>query len=259
MAPTKKKATKRPNLTTNTTATESMINLTKPTLQGLYDENVNEVDEDDLTKYAQQQLKLNALNNKNDIEGNELEGYSLFSTNFFQKNWLGKYLILPLIKLVAIPTISCIVFEILLKLNPTDFKLESYKLPIFLGVVIYATLPIFDKLLLKYPKRQYESVTTFTKTCHTVLGLYLGLQKYHGLLQGKFTNENIMALATVAEIIVWVLFDFTKSILTFSITSSVLMIYLLGIDTPLIALYIFNVSLASSLIIGKATRYLRFF
>lgn len=254
MAPTKKNNNKRPNLSSNTAATESMINLTKPTLQGLYDEDINQVDEDDLTKYAKQQLKTN----KRDSEGNELEGFSLFSTRFFQQG-LGKYLIFPLIKLITIPVISCVVSELLMKMNPTDFKLETYKFPIFLGAVIYVTLPLFDKALLKYPKRHYESITTLTKTWNAVLGLYLGLQKYQSLLQGKMTDENIMTLATVAQIIIWVLFDFTKSILAFAMCSSMLMIYLLGVDTPLIALYIFNVSLASGLIVGKATRYLRFF
>ena len=253
MAPTKKNINKRPSLSSNTIATESMINLTKPTLQGLYDEDINQVDEDDLTKYAKQQLKTSK-----DSEGNELEGFSLFSTRFFQYG-VGKYLIFPLIKLVTIPVISCVVSELLMKMNPTDFKLETYKFPIFLGAVIYVTLPLFDKLLLKYPKRHYESITTLTKTWNAVLGVYMSLQKYQSLLPGTMTDENIMTLATVAQIIIWILFDFTKSILTFAMCSSMLMIYLLGVDTPLIALYIFNVSLASGLIVGKATRYLRFF
>ncbi|SGZ40165.1 uncharacterized protein HGUI_02365 [Hanseniaspora guilliermondii] len=259
MAPTKKKNAQRPNLSSNSTATESMINLTKPTLQGLYDEDVNKVDEDDLTRYARKQLDEESKKYKRDIEGNDFGGFSLFSTKFFQENSLGKYIIFPLIKLIAIPVISCVVSELLMKMNPTDYKLETYKLPIVLGAVIYVTLPMFDKLLLKYPNKQYESITTLTKTWNAVLGVYLGVQKYHVLLKDNMSDEYIMALAALAQIIIWIMFDFTKSILSFSIVSSMTMIYLLGVQSPLIALYMFNISLASSLIIGKATRYLRFF
>lgn len=259
MAPTKKKNANRPNLSSNTQATESMINLTKPTLQGLYDEDVNNVDEDDLTKYAKKQLEEESKKNKSDNEGNEFGGFSLFSTKFFQENLLGKYIIFPLVKLIFIPVISCVVSELLLKINPTDYKLETYKLPIVSGAIIYVTLPLFDKLLLEYPNKQYESVTTLTKTWNAVLGLYLSVQKFHELLSGNMSDEVIMALAALVQIIIWVLFDFTKSILSFSVITSMIMTYLLGVQTPLIALYLFNVSLASCLIIGKATRYLRFF
>ncbi|KAL6931961.1 hypothetical protein ACO0OL_003435 [Hanseniaspora opuntiae] len=259
MAPTKKKNAKRPNLSSNTTATESMINLTKPTLQGLYDEDVNNVDEDDLTKYARKQLEEESKKNKSDSEGNEFGGFSLFSTKFFQENPLGKYIIFPLIKVIIITVLSCVVSELLLKINPTEYKLETYKLPVFSGAIIYVTLPLFDKLLLRYPNKQYESVTTLTKTWNAVLGLYLSVQKFHVLLSGNMSDEVIMALAALVQIIIWVLFDFTKSILSLSIVTSTIMTYLLGVQNPLIALYLFNVSLASCLIIGKATRYLRFF
>lgn len=252
MAPAKKNG-KRPTLTANSTATESMVNLTKPTLQGLYDEDVvNEVDEDDLSKYAKKQLSKEEENNKSYTE------FSLLSTSFFQKNIIGKYVLLPLIKISALIAASIFLFELVLKLNPTLYRLETYKLHLTAGFFIYTVFPIIDSLFIRASK-PYESITTLTKSWNAVLGLYLGLHKYSASLQNSLSAQMIMLILTIGQAAIWVLFDFTKSTVIFSGIVSLATIYLLKIDDLVYALYVFNVAWASTLIIGKLTRYLRLF
>ncbi|XBW38744.1 hypothetical protein QEN19_004331 [Hanseniaspora menglaensis] len=248
-----KKNSKRPTLSSNSTATESMVNLTKPTLQGLYDEDVvNEVDEDDLSKYAKKEIAKEEENTKNYSE------FSLLSTSFFQRNKLGKYLILPLIKLAALVSVSIVFIELVLKLNPTLYRLENYKLHLTIGFFVYSIFPLFDSFF-NSKSKPYESVTTLTKTSNAVLGLYLGLHKYSTSLESKFSSEMIMLFLTLGQATVWILFDLTKSVVIFTSIVSAAAIYLLQIENLAFALYVVNVVLASSLILGKLTRYLRLF
>mgnify|MGYP003361646908 CR=1 FL=1 len=257
MAPARKNA-KRPGLSSNSAATESMVNLTTPTLQGLYDEDVvNEVDEDDLTKYAKLQLQKDQQQEEEENNKSYTE-FSLLSTSFFQNNKLGKFIILPILKFVALASVSIVLFELILKLNPTFYRLDTYKLHLTIGFFIYSIFPIIDSLFIR-SARPYESITTLTKTSNAILGLYLGLHKYSISLQSNLSTQMVMIILTIGQAAVWMMFDFTKSIVVFSGIISIAAVYLLKIDNLVFALYVFNVALASSLVIGKLTRYLRMF